>query len=392
MSTYFLWGSELSPYTLKIQSFFDYLQIAYRLMPTQGRPIENILLQARLEFAKRARRVTRHPGLSNLDEYPLVPYLSEDGKRFQYDSTGIALWLDVKEKVEVRRLFPEKPELRFIAQLIDEAMDEFGLYMVHHLRWVTSSSSNNAGDRLATEFGHILPLGADRLLSNQFSVRQVSRLPYLFSVAPQGYRCAVKKSLQPPSIEHWPETHRLLNVAWESYLAAIEELLSQQPYILGSRFTIADASVYGQLSMNLKDPEAATLLRDTAPLTYAWLCAIRDGRHALSNGCEDEGTLWLSPALRPLLDIIMKTYGSLMVQNQKAYESYRSGGETLFNEEAFDQRRALYDGTLMGHSFRSVVKTFQVRVWEEVCKAWSCLSAEEQVRLKPLIPNHTLFG
>ncbi|MBV1920523.1 MAG: glutathione S-transferase C-terminal domain-containing protein [Pseudomonadales bacterium] len=398
MKAAILWGSELSPYTLKIQSLLEYAKLPYRLLPANGKRIENLEIQARLEVAKFTGMVTRFPVMSDLDEYPLVPYLTEDCRHFQFDSTAIAHWLDSKNgsftdsKVETN-FFPEPPVLRFLATLIDDAMDEFGLYMVHHMRWVTSAASNNAGARLAREFKHILPMGARWLVAKQFSERQVSRLPYLFSVAPEGHSWRVKKSLQPPAIDYWPESHSLLNNAWKTYLSAMERLLAKQPYVLGTQFTIADASIYGQLSMNLKDPAAANLLKETAPLTYEWLCGIREGKHALID-IVDGGLAITSQtisALKPLLDIIMQTYSSLMVQNSRAYDSYKKGGQTVFNEKAFDQQKALYDGELVGEPFRSVVKTFQVRVWQDICDTWQGLSVEDKDSLKSLISQWELF-
>ena len=398
MKAAILWGSELSPYTLKIQALLEYAKVPYRLLPTNGKRIENLEIQARLEVAKLTGMVTRFPVMSDLDEYPLVPYLTEDCRHFQFDSTAIAHWLDSQKggagssRVDVI-FFPKSPTLRFLATLIDDAMDEFGLYMVHHMRWVTSATSNNAGARLAREFKHILPMGARWLVAKQFSERQASRLPYLFSVAPEGHRLRVKEGLQPPSIDYWPESHSLLNNAWQIYLSAMESLLAKQPYVLGAQFTIADASIYGQLSMNLKDPAAANLLKETAPLTYDWLCGIRDGEHALGDAVD--GELAITPqtisALKPLLDIVMQTYSSLMVQNSRAYDSYKRGGQTVFNEKAFDQRKALYDGELMGLPFRSVVKTFQVRVWRDICDMWGGLNVEDQDSLKSFIPQWELF-
>ena len=278
-------------------------------------------------------------------------------------------------------------------------MDEFGLYLVHHMRWVTSATTNNAGARLAREFKHILPMGARWLVAKQFSERQVYRLPYLFSVAPEGCRWRVKEGLQPPSIDYWPETHNLLDNAWKMYLSAMESLLAKQPYVLGSQFTIADASIYGQLSMNLKDPSAASLLKKTAPVTYDWLCGIRGGQHVLGNAIDGEMTMTsdtsMKPetivALKPLLDIIMQTYSSLMVQNSSAYDAYKKGGQNVFNEKAFEQRKALYDGELMGRPFRSVVKTFQVRVWRDICDTWGALRIEERDALKLFVTDWELF-
>jgi glutathione S-transferase len=46
-------------------------------------------------------------------------------------------------------------------------------------------------------------------------------------------------------------------MSWRRYLAAMENVLREQPFLLGQRFTLADASAYGQLSMNLVDGRAA---------------------------------------------------------------------------------------------------------------------------------------
>jgi len=398
MTATILWGSELSPYTLKIQALLEYARVPYRLLPANGKRVENLQLQARLELAKHKGNVSRFPAMSDLDEYPLVPYLTEDCRHFQFDSTAIAHWLDSQRGKNTGSrvgsgFFPKLPILHFLATLIDDAMDEFGLYMVHHMRWVTSATTNNAGARLASEFTHILPMGARWLVAKRFSERQVFRLPYLFSVAPERHRWRVKERLQPPSIDYWPATHNVLNKSWKMYLSAMEGLLAKQSYVLGNQFTVADASIYGQLSMNLKDPSAANLLKETAPLTYDWLCAIRDGQHVLGNAVDGEMTVTLDimSALKPLLDIIMQTYSSLMVQNNSAYDAYKRGGQTVFNEKAFDQRKALYDGELMGYPFRSVVKTFQVRVWRDICDTWRALKTEERDALKLLVTDWELF-
>ena len=71
-----------------------------------------------------------------------------------------------------------------------------------------------------------------------------------------------------------------------------------------------------------------------------------------------------------------------MQQNATAYRKARSQGQTLFNEAAFDRGEALYNGELLGNPFRSVAKTFQVVVWQELCDAWQTLSAETRQQLR----------
>ncbi len=75
-----------------------------------------------------------------------------------------------------------------------------------------------------------------------------------------------------------------------------------------------------------------------------------------------------------------------MQQNEKAYLEHSQKGETLFNEAAFNQRRALYEGELMGMPFRGVVKTFQVQVWRDLKASWSDLEDSEKQLVKNYIP------
>jgi hypothetical protein len=179
----------------------------------------------------------------------------------------------------------------------------------------------------------------------------------------------------------------MLAHAWEAYLDDVDTVLREQPFLLGERFTLADASVYGQLGMNLKDPSAAEFMQQRTPVTYRWLCAIRDGQHV-----GRAGALGLSTRLRGLLDAVSRTFVPLMMQNEAAYDAARAAGETLFNEAAFDRRRAIYQGTLLGLPFRAVVKTFQVRVWRELRDAWAMLDERSRAQLRRVLPPTGPFG
>jgi glutathione S-transferase len=383
-----IWGSELSPFALKLRAICDFAGIRYAWLPAGGSRLRNYRALWMINRAKRKRTAIRYPQLSDLDEYPLVPFLIEEGRRIQYDSSALARWIDACQPAKPGRLFPEEPGLAFVAQLIDEAFDEFGLYMVHHKRWVLSAASNDAGKRLAREFARVRLPGTGAAFARNFARRQVRRLPYLFSVAPSGFSIPrLPRDLTPPSRAGFPETHSLLDEAWERHLAGIEAVLESQPFLLGERFTVADAAVYGQLGMNLADPTAAERMRERAPVTHEWLCRIRGGEH--KGGA---GALELRHALRPLLAIILETFVPLMRQNARAYQEARERGESLFNEPAFDRSRACYDGELLGRPFRSVVKTFQVRVWRELCDAWDALPEDARVRVSRLLPDRASFG
>ncbi len=378
MPKFILWGLTASPYQLKMQSLLDYTGHPWERWPQQAGRRSALSMAVRLAMAKRRRAVMRFPALSpELDEYPAVPFYTLDGRSFYYDSTSLAHHLDDLPECRAAPLVPLDPRLAFICQLLDEAFDEFGLYMVHHMRWVGSARTTPMGAMTARELHPLLPPGLAPLVARRLYRRQVSRCPYLFSVAPDDYEAGVTRARTPPSRTGFPPTHALLEQAWRGYLAAMEHLLSAQPYLLGERFTLADASAYGQLGMNLVDPQACAALQELAPRTFAWLCAIGAGEHV---GCR--GELALTPALQPLLRMISQTFVPLMQQNEKAYEQAHAAGETRFNEAAFNRHRALYDGQLLEHPFRAVVKTFQVRVWRELKASWRALAAPDRAVLK----------
>ena len=384
MKKFILWGVGASPYQLKMQSLLDFTGHDWERWPQQAGRRSGLSMALRLAVAKHRGKIQRFPAMSaEFDEYPAVPFYTSNGTSFYYDSSSMAYQLDQDSQRQTSLLIPQDPKLAFICQLIDEAFDEFGLYMVHHMRWVGSAQTTPMGQMTAREFRRLLPPGGISLLARRLYRRQVARCPYLFSVAPRGYDAGVARDRTPPSRPGFPPTHALLDEAWRRYLAAMEHLLSNQPYLLGGRFTLADASVYGQLGMNLVDPQAIAQLELLAPRTFRWLCAIREGRQ--NEGC---GDLALTPSLEPLLRIIMSTFGMLMRQNEKAYEHAVADGETVFNEAAFDRHHALYDGHLLGYPFRAVAKTFQVRVWRELKESWQALEAQDRESLEQeLLPD-----
>ncbi len=361
-----LWGVEASPYALKLESCLWFKQVPFRRLPRDGGRIENLRTATSLHYAIRKRRVGRFPSMdSALDEYPSVPFFQPTPGEWLYDSSGVAQWLDAVPTGDTPKLYPEDPVQHFIAHLIDEAFDEFGLYMAHHNRWVISARDTRMGEETAKEFSRLVPWPFPRWMARHLPRRQVQRCPYLFSVAPQDYSERVESERIPPSRDGFPPTHNLLSQSWLTYLTAMESLLAQQPFLLGQRFTVADASAYGQLSMNLIDPSVVAIIKQRAPRTLRWLKYIRKGHHHQSRG-----ELVLTEALTPLLNIIGQTFLPLMEQNEAAYTKAIEEGESVFNEAAFNQGGALYDGTLMGQPFRAVVKTFQVKVWRDLKAEW----------------------
>lgn len=375
--TWGLWGSTLSPFALKVDAMCDYAGLPHRWLPAQGTRLQGLAAQRRVRRIIRGKLPLTYPKLSPLDEFPLVPFLLGPGGENLYDSTAISEWLDAHPELGSPPLLPkESRALRFVIRLVDEYLDEFGLYMVHHNRWVVAAADNRAVDRLAEDFRPMVGRPLAYLMSRSFGPRQVRRLPYLFSVAPADASFPdLPTGITPPTREGFPPTHALLEDCFRRLLAALEDVLSRQPFLFGQRFTLADASVYGQLGMNLSDASAEGWIARDARQLRAWLERIA---HADFENSEPDGKLGLHAALRPLLLEIYEIFVPLMQQNRAAYRRHHDEGVRIFNERAFNRGRALYDGELRGAPFRSVAKTFQVRVWETLCGRWKGLKKSER--------------
>ncbi len=387
LSQWIIWGSELSPYALKLALCCRHAGLPHRLLPTQGSWAENVRIALRVERLKRGWLPLTWPQRTEDDEYPLVPYLFGPEGENLYDSSAIAEWLD-RRLPDAEKLIPSEPLAGFVARLIDDYADEFLLYVVHHQRWVVSATDNDAGQRLAHEFRSLVgPLRP--LMARHFSARQTRRLPYLLSIAPAGFQIAgLRPNRQPPERKGFPPSHALLEAAHTRLVDLLDALLASRPYVLGDRFTLADAALYGQLGMNLADPSTAKALQARSPRLHQWLLALHKG----TPPAVAEGALRIDDALKPLLTEIARIHLPLMQQNAAAHARFRQQGLRRFNEAAFNAGEALYDGLLDGTPYRNVAKSFQARSWRDCRARWQQLSPSTREQLTALMPNNSALS
>lgn len=250
---YRIFGSELSPYSVKVRSYFRYKGIPHQWIVRSSANED--------EFRKLAK-------------LPLVPLVvAPDGSMLQ-DSTPIV------ERLEA--LFPEPsihpadPALAFLSALIEEYGDEWGNKPMFHYRWSYEADQLSAGERLAR--GMMPDLDEANLAGavDMVRSRMVSRLGFVGSSA------ATRDTIEGSLLRQ---------------LAILERHLDTRPYLFGGRPAFGDFGLFAQLHQCSTDPTPGALLRARAPRVLAWIERMLEPKE------QGPFEAWptLAPTLEPLL-------------------------------------------------------------------------------------------
>ncbi|SJZ53085.1 Glutathione S-transferase [Enhydrobacter aerosaccus] len=225
--TYRLFGSELSPYSVKVRSYFCYKGITHEWIPRSA------LNQA--EFQKFAK-------------LPLIPLvITPQGEGVQ-DSTPII------EKFEAAvggpSIVPEDPALAFLSALLEEYGDEWGNKWMFHYRWAYPADCWATAERIAQQMmGHQGPLAVAQARA-AIAERMSGRLGFVGSNA---------------------TTQPLIETSFKRALAILDRHLASRRYLLGGRPALADFGLWGQFYEAATDPTPGALMRATAPHVMAWV-------------------------------------------------------------------------------------------------------------------------
>ena len=251
--TYRIFGSELSPYSVKVRSYFRYKNLPHEWIPRSP------AVQA--EFQKYAK-------------LPLVPLVvTPEGEGVQ-DSTPII------ERFEAANpepsILPDDQVLAFLSALLEEYGDEWGNKWMFHYRWHYLPDAWSTAERIALQM-----MGAQGTLAVAqaragVAERMTGRLGFVGS-----------NERTQPTIE----------ASFKLALGLIEAHLQTRPYLLGGRPAMADFGLWGQFYEAATDPTPGAIMRTSAPKVMAWV------QRMLAPKAEGEFEPWsaLAPTLMPLL-------------------------------------------------------------------------------------------
>ena len=247
---YRIFGNELSPYSVKVRSYFRYKNIPHEWI------IRNPSVEA--EFQKYAK-------------LPLIPLVvTPDGKGLQ-DSTPIIEHFEALHPDP--SIHPSDPALAFVSALIEEYADEWGNKPMFHYRWFYAADQDSAGERLARS---LMPDADVEQAKAMIQSRMVPRLKFVGSSA---------------------ETKDLIEDSYKRQLRILNAHLAQRTYLFGQRPSFADFGMYAQLYQCSTDPTPAGIMRETAPHVAKWIQEMLGPR----NDGAFETWADLKPTLMPLL-------------------------------------------------------------------------------------------
>jgi glutathione S-transferase len=251
---YRVFGAELSPYSVKVRSWFRYKGIPHRWI------VRNPSNQS--EYRKYAR-------------LPIVPLVVTPRDEGIQDSTPIIERLELSYPQP--SIHPSDLVSAFVSVLLEEFGDEWGNKWMFHYRWAREVDQLSAAGRIARM---TLPDAPDAQLSTaiaQVRERMVGRVWFVGSNAQNAAQIE----------DSFCET-----------LALLEPHLATRAFLFGGRPAFADFALWGQLYNAWTDPTPEALIEGRAPNVLAWI------QRMLWPRVEGEFERWvdLQATLMPLLE------------------------------------------------------------------------------------------
>jgi glutathione S-transferase len=224
---YRIFGSELSPYSVKVRSYFRY----------KGLPHEWIIRSAAnmAEFQRHAK-------------LPLIPLvLTPDGRALQ-DSTPI---IEHLEGVHPEPwIHPPDPISAFVSALLEEYGDEWGNKWMFHYRWTYEADQDSAAERIARD---VFPDASDDERRGTVAMLKERMIPRLSFVGSSD------------------ETRPTIEASFARVLELLEVHLGARPFLFGARPAFADFGLWPQLYQCASDPTPRRAIVARAPAVLAWI-------------------------------------------------------------------------------------------------------------------------
>ena len=279
---YRIYGGELSPFSVKVRSYFRYKQIPHEWIVRNAETMADYQ-----KFAK----------------IPIIPLVVTPEEKGLQDSTPIMDAID--ELFPDPSTHPDDPIASFVSVLLEEFGDEWGNKWMFHLRWARPEDQQSAGGRIAATMA---PRGDEQA---RLAVREkiIERM--------LGRTFFVGSSEQTaPQIES----------SFREAIAQLEAHLSGRLYLFGARPSFGDFGLWGQIYNAWTDPTGAAWIENDAPNLLDWI------HRMLWPRAEGDFESWssLEKTLEPFL---ARQVGALFLPWTVANAAALAAGEDEFSVE-----------------------------------------------------------
>ncbi|NJN52866.1 MAG: glutathione S-transferase family protein [Gammaproteobacteria bacterium] len=286
---YRVFGSEMSPYSIKVRAYCRYKGVPYVWIP---------------------RRPDNEAEFKQFAKLPLVPTVATpDGQGLQ-DSTPIMEYLDARFPKPTTH--PEDPALDFLSVLVEEFGDEWGNKLMFHHRWWAEVDQMATASTLARSMA---PSADDDAIAGMASVvreRMTSRGHFVGSSA---------------------ATAPLIRKYLLQLLEVLQAHLDTRPYLFGSRPAFGDFGLAAQLYEASIDPTCGGIMRARAGHVLDWCHRMLEPRN--DGHFEDWGTL--RGTLEPLIEIVGKYFLPWSAANAAALDEGRDSFTVALAGENYTQ-------------------------------------------------------
>ena len=278
---YRIFGAEVSPYSVKVRSYFRYKGIPHEWLSRADDP-ETYQKHAKL---------------------PLIPLVVTPEGRGLQDSTPILEALEAEHPEP--GVHPDDPSLAFLSALVEEFGDEWGNKWMFHYRWARPVDQESAALRIVEAMMPGLVGDPKEDMARGIRERMVGRVGFVGSNE---------------------RTAPLIESSWRDAVALLEAHLARRPYLFGARPAFGDFGLWGQVYNAWTDPTAGDILKEGAPGVCAWTERMREPK---AEG-DFEGWETLAPTLLPLLE---RQVGALFLPWSDANARALGAGEDPFQVE-----------------------------------------------------------
>ena len=295
---YTIYGNDLSPYSVKIRSYFRY------------KNIEHEWIERNLKTQKTFNK------LAKIQIIPLV--LCPDGEVLQ-DSTPIILKME-KEFIK-KPVVPEKPVLSLLSRLVEEYADEWAVKHMCHFRWHYEENLDAAGKRFA------------KLYVPQ-TIQQIAWLRTLFlNKATNAFKARMSKRLWVVGSNEI--TKIPIEESFKNLIELLDKHLEARPYIFGSKPSIADFALWGHIYNANNDVTARELIQKHVPKLNNWIERMEDPKEM------GDFETWhdLKPTLLPLIkEEVAETFLPWVMANNEAVKNNKDKVSITLKGRPFEHK------------------------------------------------------